>query len=119
MWKIVINKSQPGDFNLKPETRRPEQWTVDPFWDVDRPQAPANAEDRPRPSTTNNPTAQQSIPMEEGEIDSESDNTRPNSKSPQSIGQSTQALKASNIQKWDMPLEPTQKSRTIGISETR
>ena len=56
------------------ETRRQEQWPVDPFWDVDRPQAPTNAEDRPGPSTTNNLTAQQQpIPMEEGEIDSESD----------------------------------------------
>ena len=52
---------------FQPETRRQEQWTVDPFWDVGRPQAPANAEDRPGPSTTNNLKAQQQpIPMEEG-----------------------------------------------------
>ena len=64
----VENQSQQepaGGF--QPETRRQEQWTVDPFWDVDRPQAPANAEDRPGPSQ------QQPIPMEEGAIDSESD----------------------------------------------
>ena len=64
----VENQSQQepaGGF--QPETRRQEQWTVDPFWDVDRPQAPANTEDRPGPSQ------QQPIPMEEGEIDSESD----------------------------------------------
>ena len=64
----VENQSQQeptGGF--QPETRRQEQWTVDPFWDVDRPQAPANTEDRPGPSQ------QQPIPMEEGEIDAESD----------------------------------------------
>ena len=60
------NQQEPAG-GFQPETRRQEQWTVDPFWDVDRPQAPANAEDRPGSSQ------QQPIPMEEGEIDSESD----------------------------------------------
>ena len=64
----IENQSQQeptGGF--QPETRRQEQWTVDPFWDVDRPQATANTDDR------HGPSQQQPIPMEEGEIDSESD----------------------------------------------
>ena len=60
------NQQEPAG-GFQPETRRQEQWTVDPFWDVDRPQTPANTEDRPGPSQ------QQPIPMEEGELDSESD----------------------------------------------
>ena len=62
-----------GCFNRKVEGKN-EQWTVDPFWDVDRPQAPVNPKDRPGPSTMNPPsTQQQPTPIEEGEIDSESD----------------------------------------------
>ena len=35
------------------QTRRQEQWTVDPFWGVDRPQQPAMEEipEQPGPST--------------------------------------------------------------------
>ena len=59
---------------FQPQSRRQEQWTVDPFWNVDRPQAPVNPEERPESSTINpSTTHQQPTPMEEGEIDSESD----------------------------------------------
>ena len=76
--KVENQSQQEPAGGFQPETRREEQWTVDPFWDVDRPQAPANAEDRPGHSTTKNSTAQQQlIPMEEGKIDSESDQDPP------------------------------------------
>ena len=51
----------------QPQTGHPEQWTVDPFWEMDRPTpVQQHQSDRPRPSSA--PT-----PMEEGEIDSETD----------------------------------------------
>ena len=112
----VENQSQQepaGGFQS--ETRRQEQWTVDPFWDVDRPQTPANTEDRPGPSQ------QQPIPMEEGEIDSESDQDPsilevPAKNWAKYAGvQSVQYIKMG----LSMPLEPPQKSRMIGTSETR
>ena len=65
-------QEQAGGF--QPQSRAQEKWTVDPFWNVDRPQAPENREDRPGPSTMNpSTTQQQPSPMEEGEIDSEFD----------------------------------------------
>ena len=58
-----------------PQARRSEQWNVDSFWDLDR-STPAqpNRQDRPGPSTA--PIRQDQntpIPMEGGEIDSETD----------------------------------------------
>ena len=56
---------QPEGF--QPQKRRNEQWTVDPFWEVDRPQRKQlQQEDEPGPSSR-----QAHTPMEEGEIDSE------------------------------------------------
>ena len=70
---IEDSRQQEQAEGLQPQSKRQEQWTVDPFWVVDRPQAPENPEDRPGPSTINHPTTQQQpTPMEEGEIDSES-----------------------------------------------
>ena len=41
-----IGPQQRGDF--QPQTRRAEQWTVDPFWDLDRPTSaqPSNKNSR-------------------------------------------------------------------------
>ena len=65
-------QDQTGGF--QPQSRKQEEWTVDPFWDVNRPQAPKNPEDRPGPSTANHEVPQQqTTPKEEGEIDSDSD----------------------------------------------
>ena len=62
------NPNQPEGF--EPQERRNEQWTVDPFWETDRPQCPQT-------STTNDntppPGQQQFTPMEEGEIGSGSE----------------------------------------------
>ena len=67
---------------FQPQTRQSEQWTVDPFWDVDRPtpvqqqrQHDQSQHDRSGPSSTTTDTQHQfaQIPMEEGEIESETD----------------------------------------------
>ena len=61
---------------LQPKSGRSEQWTVDPFWEMDRP-TPVNHADRPGPSTTL-PSQQElfaPMPTEESEI--ESDGPRP------------------------------------------
>ena len=67
---------------FQPQTRRSEQWTVDPFWDVDRPtpvqqqqQHDQSQHDRPGPSSATTDTQHQfvQIPMEEGEIESEAE----------------------------------------------
>ena len=53
----------------QPNSGRSEQWTVDPFWEMDRP-TPVNHANQPGPSS------QQLFaprPMEEGEIESETD----------------------------------------------
>ena len=68
-----IGPQQRGDF--QPQTRRAEQWTVDPFWDLDRPTS-AQPSQQEQPGTSSSHTRQEwntSIPMEEGEIDSETD----------------------------------------------
>ena len=36
---------------FQPQTRQSEQWTVDPFWEIDRP-TPAQQQDMPGPSST-------------------------------------------------------------------
>ena len=62
-----------GDFQH--QTRRSEQWTVDPFWEVDRP-TPAQQQQQNTartPATTNIEHQLNPVPMEEGEIDSETD----------------------------------------------
>ena len=51
---------------MQPQTRRQEQWTIDTFWEIVRPQQPE--QDQPGPSTQQNYT-----PMEKGEIELEPD----------------------------------------------
>ena len=68
----MIGQQQQGGY--QPQRRRAEQWTLDPFWDVDQPSpAQPTQYDQPGPSTS---TIRQErstpIPME-GEIDSETD----------------------------------------------
>ena len=66
---------------FQPQTRRSEQWTVDPFWEMDRPtpvqqqQHDQSQYDEPGPSSATANTEHQfaQIPMEEGEIESETD----------------------------------------------
>ena len=67
-----IGPQQRGGF--QPQTRRSEQWTVDPFWELDRP-TPAQQQQNPTgPSPTTNINQQLApVPMEDGEIDSETD----------------------------------------------
>ena len=68
-----IGPQQKGGF--QPQTRRTEQWTVDPFWDMDRP-TPAKLIHNDQPGTSYSNTDQGRItpvPMEEGEIDSETE----------------------------------------------
>ena len=68
-----IGPRQKGCF--QPQTRRTEQWTVDPFWDIDRP-TPAQLIQNDKPGTSYSNTRQGRItpvPIEEGEIDSETD----------------------------------------------
>ena len=74
--KIEERRQQDQTEGFQPQSRRQEHaFEVDLFWNVDRPQAaPKNPEDRPRPSTTNHAMPQQqTTPMEEAEIDSDSD----------------------------------------------
>ena len=60
-----IGPQNKGGF--QPQTVHSEQWTVDPFWDMDRPTpVQQHQTDRPGPSPA-------PIPIEEGEIDSETD----------------------------------------------
>ena len=58
---------------FQPQTSRSEQWTVDPFWEVDRP-TPVQQENRPGPSSAS-PDQElfAPMPMEEGENESETD----------------------------------------------
>ena len=68
-----IGPQQRGGF--QPQTRRAEQWTMGPFWDLDRP-TPAQPSQQKQPGTSSSSTRQERntpIPMEEGEIDSETD----------------------------------------------
>ena len=52
---------------FQPQTGHSEQWTVDPFWGMDRP-TPVQQQQSDRPGPSSAP-----ITMEEGEIDSETD----------------------------------------------
>ena len=66
---LQINPSnQPEGF--QPQERRNEQWTVDPFWETDRPQRQQALTEN---DNTPSPRQQQCTPMEEGEIGSESE----------------------------------------------
>ena len=88
----IMQKQQQGDLRqrigpqhsggFQPQTRRSEQWTVDPFWEVDRPtpvqqqqQQDQSQYDKPGPSSAIADTEHQfaQIPMEEGEIESDQD----------------------------------------------
>ena len=66
-----IGPQHSGGF--QPQTRRSEQWAVDPFWEMDRP-TPAQHQDLPEPPTAI-PGHELFAPMlmEEGEIESETD----------------------------------------------
>ena len=69
----LIGPQQRGGF--QPQTRRAELWTVDPFGYLDRP-TPAQPSQQEQPGTFSSSTRQERntpIPMEEGEIDSETD----------------------------------------------
>ena len=81
----IINSQKQGDLRqrieiqqkrgFQPQTRRTEQWTVDPFWDIDRPTlAQLIQYVQPGTSTSNIGQGRNTpVPMEEGEIDSETD----------------------------------------------
>ena len=67
-----IGPQQRGGF--QPQTRRSEQWTVDPFWELDRPTPTQQQQNLTGPSVTLMTNQQLApVPMEEGEIDSETD----------------------------------------------
>ena len=58
---------------FQPQTRRSEQWTVDPFWKTDRP-TPAQQQNLPGPSSALTDLDQYvPMPKENGENDSETD----------------------------------------------
>ena len=66
-----IGPQHSGGF--QPQMRRSEQWTVDPFWEMDRP-TPAQYQDLPWSSTvTSGEEFFAPMPMEEGKIESETD----------------------------------------------
>ena len=66
-----ISPQHSGGFQL--QTRRSEHWTVDPFWEMGRP-TPAQQQDKHRPSSTpTGPEQYAPMPIEEDEIDSETD----------------------------------------------
>ena len=76
----TTRRSPPTDWTTtkrgsQPQTRRTEQWTVDPFWNLDRPTTVQPFKyDQPGTSTSNLRQGRNTpIPMEEGEIDSETD----------------------------------------------
>ena len=61
----IIGPQHKGGY--QPQTGHSEQWTVDPFWEMNRPTpVQQHQSDKPGPSSA-------PIPMEEGEIDSETD----------------------------------------------
>ena len=66
-----IGPQDSGGF--QPQTRRSEQWTVDPFWEVEGP-TPVQQKNRPGPSSAS-PDQElfAPMPMQEGEIESETD----------------------------------------------
>ena len=76
----IINAREQGDLRQRigpqysggyqPNSGRSEQWTVDPFWEMDRP-TPVNHANQPGPSSQQELFAP--MPMEEGEIESETD----------------------------------------------
>ena len=76
----IINTREQGDLRqrigpqhsggFQPNSGRSEQWTVDPFWEMDRP-TPVNHADQPGPSSQQELFAP--MPMEEGQIESETD----------------------------------------------
>ena len=67
----IIGPQQSGGF--RPQTRRSEQWTVDPFWKLDRKTPAQQQQNSTGPSATNIDQHFAPVPTEEGEIDSESD----------------------------------------------
>ena len=59
---------------FQPRTRHAKLWTVDLFWDMNQPTpVQSNQQDRPGPSGPTCRIHDLSVPMEEGEIDSETD----------------------------------------------
>ena len=79
----IIRGREQGDLRQKigpqhnrgfqPQTGRSEQWTVDHIWEVDRP-TPAQQQDVPGTSSASSGLDQYTpMPMEEGEVDSKTD----------------------------------------------
>ena len=66
-----IGPQQSGGFQS--QTRWSEQWTVYPFWELDRPTPAQQQQNSTGPSATNIDQQHAPVPMEEGEIDSETD----------------------------------------------
>ena len=103
-----IESQHSGGF--QPQTRRPEQWTVDPFWEKDRPTS-VQHEDLPGPSTT---TSGQELfapmPMEEGKIDQDPSILEVPAKNWTRYWES----KACNTSKWDTPQKMWRKKRSSG-----
>ena len=63
----------PHSVGFQPQTSKSKQWNVDPFWEVDRP-TPAQYQGLPGSSTaTSGQEVFARMPMEEGEIESETD----------------------------------------------
>ena len=108
--KIEERRQQDQTGGFQPQSRRQEQWTVEKFWDVNKPQAPKNPEDRPPPTTANYEVPQQqTIPMEEGEIDSDSDQDPSMLEVPAVNWAKYVGVKSVQYKKRDMHPEPQQK----------
>ena len=60
-------ENQPPEGGFQSQTRRQEQWTVDPFWEVERPQQSAATETNEQPGTSSSKTHHEYIPMEKGD----------------------------------------------------
>ena len=100
-----IGSQHSGGF--QPQTRRSEQWTVHPFWELDRP-PPAQQQQRypTGPSAiTDNDQQLSSVPMEEGEVDPETDQDPSVLEVPAWNWARYLGVKMSNTLKWDMPQE--------------
>ena len=62
----LVGENQQPEGGFQPQTRRQVQWTVDPFWGVDRPQQLAVLKTSEQPGTSSLNTHQEYIPMEDG-----------------------------------------------------
>ena len=69
----IENRQQHQVGSFQSQKRRKYQWKVDPFWEIYLPQPPEGLpEDQPEPSSSiTGPAYHEYIPMEEGEIESD------------------------------------------------